>query len=181
MNIKTIILGHSGAGKTKFLNHLRNKNMKSYCPTIGVDYIVYRDTSGVVLQMWDTSGSDRFRSVVNNFLKGIDLCIFVYKDKASFETMMELISYVKREQHGKRYCILSFGLPDLGRQVADKYGFFFFHVNIEEKEECLRTLQRLCASCVDEQKKCIFLELEAIGKFQVEKKRDTGFCWFSFC
>ena len=175
------MLGQSGSGKTKFLNHLRIEKFKNYCPTIGVDYIVYKDPCGVKLQIWDTSGSDRFKAVVNNFLKGIDLCIFVYKDESSFRAMMNLISHVKNEEYGKRYCILSFDLPQLGKQVASKYGFFFFKVNIEEKKECLQMLEELCSLCVKEQNKCNFLKLNLEGKFEVEKTRDSGFCWFSFC
>jgi len=181
MNIKTILLGKSGTGKTQFLNHLRKNQMKNYCPTIGVDYIVYRHEDKVNLQIWDTSGSDRFRGVVDNFLKGIDLCVFVYKDINSFEKMMELVAYVKAEQFGKRYCILSFGSPNLGKQVANKYGFFFFTVNIDEKESCLETLDNVCRVCAAEQEKCNFLNLKLVGKLQVEKRRDSGLCWYSFC
>ena len=181
MNIKTILLGPTGVGKTRFLNHLRKNQIKNYCPTVGVDYIVYRHENKVTLQIWDTSGSDRFRNVVDNFVRSIDLCIFVYKDVYSFEEMMKLISYVKTHHNPKRYCILSFGCSELGKQVADKYGFFFFSVNITEKEQCVSTLKMLCTLCIEEQKKCNFLNLKQVEKLQVEKKRDSGLCWFSFC
>ena len=92
MNIKTIMLGASGVGKTRFLNYLRKTSMTSYCPTIGVDYVVYRSDFSVTLQIWDTSGSDRFKSVVNNFLKGCDLIIFVYNDHQTFHHMTRIFA-----------------------------------------------------------------------------------------
>ena len=179
MNIKTIMLGPSGVGKTKFLNHLRKGSMKNYCPTVGVDYIVYNYKDEVNLRIWDTSGSSRFRNVVDNFIRGIDLCIFVYNDINTFEEMMELLSYVKKHHNPKRYCILAFECSPLGKQVADKYGYFFFNVNINDKEECISTLKKLCICCKEEQNRCNFLNMRE--KLHVEKKRDSSVCWFSFC
>ena len=181
MNVKTIMLGCSGVGKTRFLNYLREARYQSCCPTLGVDFIVYKDSSGVKLQIWDTSGSERFKTVVDNFLKGIDLCIFVYKDKVSFEDMMNIIAEVKNKEYGKRFCILSLGEVALGKVVASKYGFFFFHVNIERKDECLLVLKKLSHLCYEEQKKTNFLNLSDKNKFNVERKRDRQYCWWSFC
>ena len=181
MNIKTIMLGASGVGKTRFLNYLRNSTIVSHCPTVGVDFIVYRSKHAVALQIWDTSGSDRFKSVVNNFLKGTDLCIFVYNDKKSFEHMMNIIADVKNKEDGKRYCILSLGNVLLGKSVAAKYGFFFFHVNIENKFECLRVLNKLSHLCYEEQLKSNFLKLTNDSAFSVERRRESGYCLWSFC
>lgn len=178
MNIKTIILGESGVGKTRFLNYIRNEKMISYCPTIGVDFVVYKSKCNVNLQIWDTSGSERFRAVVNNFLIGIDLCIFVYNSKSSFEYIMNKIADVKNNEYGKRFCIVAFKYPLLGQKFASKYGFFFFHVNIQEKEECITVLEDLSRLCLHEQKHCNFLKVNAAkGK----RSRETAYCWLSFC
>lgn len=181
MNIKTIILGASGVGKTRFLNHLRKTTMTSYCPTIGVDFVVYRGNYSVTLQIWDTSGSNRFKSVVNNFLKGCDLIVFVYNDKQTFEHMMQMIADVKDEEYGKRFCILSLGNVELGKIVAAKYGFFFFHVNIKKREDCLSVLNKLSHLCYEEQLRTNFLKLKSSSDFSVERPRESGYCWWSFC
>ncbi len=181
MNIKTIILGASGVGKTRFLNHLRKTTMTSYCPTIGVDYVVYRSDYSVTLQIWDTSGSERFKSVVNNFLKGCDLILFVYNDNHTFEHMMQMIADVKNEEYGKRFCILSLGDVELGKKVAAKYGFFFFHVNIEKKDDCVSVLNKLSQLCYEEQVRTNFLKLKSTTNFSVERPRESGYCWWSFC
>lgn len=181
MNIKTIILGASGVGKTRLLNHLRKTSVQTYCPTVGVDFTVYRGPKEVALQIWDTSGSKRFKSVVETFLRGIDLCIFVYKDIESFETMMTIISDVKRDGHGKRFCIIALDAVELGKSVADKYGFFFFHVNVEIKESCIYALDNICCLCYEEQMRTNFLKLKMTNNFSVERRRESGYCWWSFC
>lgn len=181
MNVKTILLGSSGVGKTRFLNYLRKDAMTTTYPTVGVDFSVYRGCNEVSLQIWDTSGSDRFISVRNTFLKGIDLCIFVYNNEESFQHMMNIVADVKNRGHGKRFCILSFGEHKLGRTVASKYGFFFFHVDIKKKEDCLAVLDKICAVCYEEQKRSNFLKLKSTSNFSVERRRESGYCWWSFC
>lgn len=181
MNVKSILLGQSGVGKTRFLNHLRTFQDKVYRPTIGVDFTVYKHENKINLLLWDTSGSEKFRHVVDQFLKGMDLCIFIYKDVPSFEAMMELVSYVKSKSFGKRYCIISYGLPDMGKQVANKYGFFFFNVDVADEESCLRVLKQMCILCLHEQEKCNFLNLKQESQSQSDRRCSRGLCWYSFC
>ena len=182
MKIKTIILGESGVGKTRFLNYLRNKEIQNSCPTVGVDYVVYKSECNIILQIWDTSGSERFRAVVNNFVKGVDLCVFVYNSESSFQYIMNQIANVKKRGYGKRFCIISFDKPSLGKQIASKFGFFFFHVNITNKVDCISVLEQLSRLCLNEQKRCNFLELETADKPKIKRSRETsGYCWLSFC
>ena len=182
MKIKTILLGESGVSKTRFLNYLRSNHMQNYCPTIGVDYVVYNSECNITLQIWDTSGSERFRGVVNNFLKSVDLCIFVYNSESSFQYMMNQIADVKKKRYGKRFCILSFNKPSLGKKVASKYGFYFFHVDIKKKVNCVTMLEELSRNCFNEQKRCNFLEIEEGDKPKVVRARESGgYCWLSFC
>ena len=119
------MLGASGVGKTRFLNYLRNSTIVSHCPTVGVDFIVYRSKHAVALQIWDTSGSDRFKSVVNNFLKGVDLCIFVYNDKKSFEHMMNIIANVKKQRVWKTVLYTVVGQCTTGKERSGKVWVLF--------------------------------------------------------
>ncbi len=181
MNIKTILLGDRCVGKTQFLNHLRTNPGDNYCPTIGVDFVVYKGPRGVNLQIWDTSGSARFKHIVNTFLKGIDLCIFVYRSRRSFEIMMSLMADVQAGKYGKRFCIIAFDNAELGQTVASKFGYFFFQVNVYNKEACVSTLAKISRLCEAEQKRCNFLELKNDETFSIEKERESGYCWYSFC
>jgi small GTP-binding protein len=50
-------------------------------PTVGVDFLgknikykgnIYR------IELWDTAGQEKYRSLVKGYLKGADACVFVY-------------------------------------------------------------------------------------------------------
>ena len=183
MNVKAIVIGSPCVGKTMFLNCIRNYRMKNgdYIPTIGVDFHIYRCLAPPVnIQIWDTSGSDRFKMVVESFLKGIDLCIFVYKDKRSFNSMMDLVADVQEKKRGKRFCVLSTGdSPDLGRQLATQYGYLFFQVDVRNEPECINTLNKIALFSHNEQQRTNFLEEKTL---EIESEIIERFhCWFPFC
>lgn len=173
MYIKAILIGMSGVGKTRFVNILRQQKADAtYTPTIGVDFFVYNELqSGVIFQLWDTSGERRYVHIVETFMNGIDICIFVYNDRKSFEAMMEMIRVAQVKRYGKRYCILSFDLHFLGEAVANKYGFCHYGVNISSVKSCLNAMCFFAKFCED--------EIVSTVVASVDKKRDA-YCWFSF-
>jgi Ras-related protein Rab-7A len=79
---KVLILGDAGAGKTSLMNaFVMNKFSHAYKATIGADFITKALNVGddvVTLQIWDTSGQERFNSLGMPFYRGADCCIFVY-------------------------------------------------------------------------------------------------------
>ena len=94
---------------------------------------------------------------------------------------MNIIADVKRQSHGKRFCVLSFGSAALGKTVASKYGFFFFSVNIEQKEDCLLMLKQLCHLCYEEQSRTNFLKRKDTSNSNGKRGRESRYCWWSFC
>lgn len=181
MNVKAIMIGDSCVGKTRFLNCIRShRSNGEYTPTVGVDFLVYHSESpSVNIQVWDTSGNDRFKGVVYTFLKGVDLCIFVYKDKVSFDSMMKSIIDVKEKKHGKWYCILCTGsAASLGRSVASQYGYLFFEVDVADEVACTNTLDKIALFCVHEEERTRFLQPKSL---ETETIAQRFHCWFPFC
>lgn len=86
-NLKVVILGDSGVGKTSLMNQFNSgKFTGQYKATIGADFLskecfIY-DQFGqrrhVVLQIWDTAGQERFQSLGKSFYRGSDACLLVY-------------------------------------------------------------------------------------------------------
>ena len=85
-DLKIIIVGDSGTGKTSFVNrYIHNKFAETYSPTIAsqfsykiikIDDVIYR------LQFWDIAGQDRNPETTGIFCKdtkGIILCCEVNK------------------------------------------------------------------------------------------------------
>ena len=72
---KVLLLGDSTVGKTCVLLKYTDKIFQeTHMMTIGLDYRlkVMQLQSGkeVKLQIWDTAGQDRFRSITKNYYKG---------------------------------------------------------------------------------------------------------------
>lgn len=87
---KVIIAGSSGVGKSSLLlRYVDNIWTGSTLSTIGVDFkfksIIVNDEK-VKMQIWDTAGSETFKSIVSAYYKGADAVVLVYdcSDKTSF-------------------------------------------------------------------------------------------------
>lgn len=90
---KVIIAGSSGVGKSslllRFVDNVFSENLLS---TIGVDFKFKTfDIKGkkVKMQIWDTAGSEAFRSIVSAYYRGANAVVLVYAidDKLSFQEM----------------------------------------------------------------------------------------------
>ena len=79
---KIILLGDSGVGKTTLIHRYINQEFRAdFKATIGVDFsskTVIVGKRQVQLQMWDTAGEERFRSISPTFFRGTEACILVY-------------------------------------------------------------------------------------------------------
>lgn len=176
LKVNAILLGPRCVGKTQLLNHLRQTPSTRYCPTIGVDFHLYKSTD-VDIHIWDTAGGERFQHVVEAFLPSIDLCIFVYRTERSFRAMMQQLSDVKQKQYGKRYCIVSIDHHELGASTAEKYGFLHHPVNSYDSDECIRLFQDLAQFCQSEQRRVPWVKTIT---HSVKKPRESH-CLYSFC
>ena len=92
-SFKIIIAGSSGVGKSslliRFVDNLWSSDLLS---TIGVDFkfksLVVNGTK-VKLQIWDTAGSEAFRSIVSAYYRGADAVVLVFDttDHITFEDL----------------------------------------------------------------------------------------------
>ena len=82
MTVKLIIVGDISVGKTSLLKNFKNEeNPTETVATIGTEYYsIYQDYQGkiVKINIWDTSGQERFRSITNQYFKGANGVILVY-------------------------------------------------------------------------------------------------------
>ena len=91
--IKVVLLGDSGVGKTSLMNQYVNQQFSINCKaTIGASFLTKEitvDDKQVTLQIWDTAGMERFRSLGVAFYRGADSCILTYDvtDQESFKSL----------------------------------------------------------------------------------------------
>ena len=89
--LKILILGDSNVGKTSLLlDYVDNYFPDSHVATIGIDFKMKSfnyNGLNIKLQLWDTSGQERFRSLTQRILKDANGIAFVYDltSKKSFD------------------------------------------------------------------------------------------------
>nr|XP_056701179.1 ras-related protein Rab-7b [Euleptes europaea] len=93
VDLKIIIIGALGVGKTSLLLQYIHKTFhEDYQTTLGASVLskmVVVDNTILKLQIWDTGGQERFRSMVSTFYKGADGCVLAFDvtDEDSFESL----------------------------------------------------------------------------------------------
>ena len=91
--IKVILIGNSGVGKTSIINRFYlNKFEEKQNITFTANFIVKNiniDGKTVILNVWDTAGQEKFKSVNKIFIKNSNIIIFVYDitNHKSFEEL----------------------------------------------------------------------------------------------
>ncbi len=80
--LKILIIGDSFVGKTcLILKYCDGDFPQTHMATIGVEFkdkIINLNGRDIKLQIWDTSGQERFRSITQNFYRNADGIIFVF-------------------------------------------------------------------------------------------------------
>ncbi|XP_025032213.1 ras-related protein Rab-7b isoform X2 [Python bivittatus] len=93
VDLKIIIIGALGVGKTSLLHQYIHKTFyEDYRTTLGASIlskVMEVDRTPLKLQIWDTGGQERFRSIVSTFYKGSDGCMLAFDvtDMDSFESL----------------------------------------------------------------------------------------------
>ena len=82
IKLKILILGDVSVGNTSILyQYAEDYFPEDYISTIGVDYknkIIIKNKTRINLQIWDTAGQEKYRSLSKSFIKDADGIFFVY-------------------------------------------------------------------------------------------------------
>ncbi len=102
-NIKVVLLGDGGVGKTSIVNSYFNKPFKgSYKMTLGTEFRIKR-VGNHVIQIWDLAGQPIFSSVRSTYYVGALGAILVYdvskkKSYNNIPSWLEEFDYHKNEK-----------------------------------------------------------------------------------
>ena len=79
---KILLIGDVGVGKTSILTkYCNNYFPEGIEPTMGIEFkikILQRDNFKVKLQIWDTSGQEKFKSITQNYFRDADALLYVF-------------------------------------------------------------------------------------------------------
>lgn len=101
---KVVFLGDSGAGKTSLIkSFIYGKFESNYTMTIGIDFLaktMYLDDRTVRLQIWDSAGQERFRSIIPSYIRDSSVAVVVYDvtNRVSFTNASRWIEDVRAER-----------------------------------------------------------------------------------
>jgi len=95
---KVVLLGESGVGKTSIvLQYVHKQFSPNLNPTIGASFLtktLWVDQFKLKLQLWDTAGQQRFRSLAPMYYRGASVALLIY-DVTSEESFIKAQSWVK--------------------------------------------------------------------------------------
>ena len=97
---KVVIIGESGVGKTSILNSYitdqYDPDITSTFSAQNVNKLVKLRDKAINLNIWDTAGQEKYRSLSKIFFKGVDVAILVY-DITNEKSFKELKEYWYKE------------------------------------------------------------------------------------
>jgi Ras-related protein Rab-8A len=162
--MKFIIIGDSGVGKTCFLMRFADDSFTtSHISTIGIDFKIKPitiDGKSIKLQIWDTAGQDRFRTITQTYYKGAMGVILAYDctDENSFNNVRNWIKQLEAHATPGVCKVLVGNKSDSpnkkvdasrGEALAKEYGMKFFDASAKNNLNVKETFYYLAKEVKD--------------------------------
>ena len=113
--IKVILLGESGVGKSSIISRYINNEFTEHSQsTLGSNFYVKeinKENTIYKLNIWDTSGQERYHSITNLFLKGSSIIILVYaiNSRSSFKGLEYWYNTINEYLSGENHILAIVG------------------------------------------------------------------------
>ena len=125
-NIKLLLLGDSGVGKTSLMMRFTEQTFSStFVSTVGIDFkykVISIEPTGtskqvtIRLELWDTAGQERFKSITTSYLRGAQGILVCYDitDRKTFQRVDSwmLVFELDVGLVTKLAILMAFGLDD---------------------------------------------------------------------
>ena len=123
---KVVFVGNPFVGKTSLMKRIISSEFnESYDQTIGVDFysknVMYKETI-FKLQLWDSAGQEKYKSLIPSYVRGASLIFLVYDvtDERSFDAVSTWLNFIKQnlDVSASTKLILVGNKIDLERKVS---------------------------------------------------------------
>ena len=165
-HFKILVLGDPSVGKSCFLIRYTEDTFQDvYLSTIGMDCkykdVILEEDKSIRLQIWDTAGQDRFRSITKNLYKGAAGIMLIYDitNRNTFDNVKKWVNSIKEEVTSKVVIILVGNKIDLdkkrqvqtdeGEQIAEEFDMPFFECSALTGENINLAFETLAKKLVE--------------------------------
>ena len=170
ITIKLIILGDSGVGKSSIIQRYYsdsfNENLQMTLKANFLEKEIIINNQKINLELWDTAGQEKYRSLTQIFVKNSKIIIFAYSVTSlkSFESLNFWYDFVQKEIRQNTILGLAGNKTDLifennyeeevseekGKEFADKIGASFALVSAKESsKEIISLINELILNYLD--------------------------------
>jgi Ras-related protein Rab-6A len=153
---KIILIGDVAVGKTSIINSLLGQKFnEEYEPSIGVDFfsktLKYKGIP-IKLQIWDSAGQEKFKSLIPNYIRGASLIFLVYdiSNKKSFNNLNNWIEFINLYEStsiaiiGNKLDLESENKREIsyeeGKKFSEEKKMDFFEVSAKTEKNLLKML-----------------------------------------
>jgi small GTP-binding protein len=125
LEFKVVVIGSVAVGKTSIMNRMQFDQFdEEYQPTVGAGYVSCRrrhEDQDVELQIWDTAGMERYRSLGPIYYRDAVAAIIVYDqtDKSSAEALDFWLGSFRKNIRRPAYIAVAANKDDLDEKVVD--------------------------------------------------------------
>lgn len=137
VNHKIVFIGDSSVGKTSIINqYIYGSVTPDHQPTIGIDFFAKSlkiDNKSIRLQIWDTAGQEKFRSISRSYIGRADgiFIVFDVSARSTFNKVQEWINSIKDAGNNHVVIVLIGNKCDIERSVSsDEAKVFAYDRNI---------------------------------------------------
>ena len=158
---KLVFLGEGYVGKTSIVNRFMYDSFDNACKaTIGIDFLsktMYLEEGTIRLQIWDTAGTERYRSLIPSYIRDSTVAVVVYDITVadSFYKTSKWIEQVRAER-GKDVIIMLVGnKTDLidkrqvpvreGERIAKEVNAMFIETSAKAGHNVKQLFRRIAA------------------------------------
>ncbi|XP_022182367.1 leucine-rich repeat serine/threonine-protein kinase 2-like isoform X2 [Myzus persicae] len=160
---KLIIVGHSNVGKSTIINHFCSSVYQDTAPTAGMDFqeiFVRFENETILLNIWDTSGTEKHRSLAQSYYGGAHGVFIVY-DITDLKSLYKLDGWIKDIEKFSDVDIVKILIGNKcddkinreisikeGQEIAEVYGIPFFEVSSKSNINIDKLLYTMISDCI---------------------------------
>ena len=190
--LKVILVGKTGAGKTNLINVLIGAKFQQSSLSTTVSNFVEKkmtiENKKYNLEIWDTAGQEKFHSLTKLFIKESRIVLFVYDitDKNSFTEIKSWVKIVKEVLDDKFVMGLAGNKKDLflkevinevkGKEKAKEIGAIFKLTSAKEGEGIHELMESLLKEYIKRLNAGEFQDLDTSSKLDIKKAKKKRKC-----